>query len=107
MHYLHIALAWIELHPVFFAVIAWPILTAIVNFFFRKRTKEELDAMNPRLSALLRFIRSSGLDATWALGFLWKVFRPSVPQPPIRTVEDPPTIFISAFQEVPKDKKEG
>lgn len=73
--------AWIEAHPVMFMVVFWPAITAVVNFIFRKRTKEELDAMNPRAAYLLRFIRSSGLDATWALGHLWKVLRPGKAMP--------------------------
>jgi hypothetical protein len=80
------ALEWIELHPVFFMVVAWPILTAIVNWVFRARTDAELAQMNPRLAAALRFVRASGLDATAASGFLWKVLtggkRPLPEAPP-------------------------
>lgn len=60
-------LQWIEQNPVLFSVVVWPLVTAIVTAFFRKRTAEEYAAMPPRLAAFMRFVGAIGFDAPKAL----------------------------------------
>ena len=91
MRYFNLVLAWIELHPVFFVVIAWPIITMVVNAAFKHRTPEELDKLPVPVAGLLRFLRATGLDAKPALALVWGALtRQKVPMPEIAPPKDGP-----------------
>jgi hypothetical protein len=44
------------------AVIAWPLISAIMSLLFKPRTPEEFDAMGPRMASFFRLVSALGVD---------------------------------------------
>lgn len=127
MRYLTLSLDWIELHPVFFALIAWPVLTGVIGTIFKHRTEDELNKLPRPFAWFLRFIRSTGLDLPMATKLLWGALtRNKVPMPEVeaekaKSLAPPPlpkingdyaamdkehddnVVVINTIQEVPKE----
>ena len=103
MHYLALIVTWITASPehlAFFTLIAWPIITAILNGLLRARTEAEYGAMHPRVASFLRFLRHAGLDSGPASVFLWRILtggKPSMPQ-----AAEPPGTEVLKGRPVPE-----
>ena len=80
--------AWFALHQGTLTAIllAWPVLTALVNWLFKPRSPEEYASLNPRLAGFLKFIASTGLDLTGAFQGLGKLFAGMKPPPGAATM---------------------
>lgn len=55
-------LDWLGAHPVIWAILVWPIVTAFFNWLFRPRTEADYLALPTWLATTLRFIAALGLD---------------------------------------------
>jgi hypothetical protein len=80
---------WIEAHPVLFAVVLWPMITALVTWFTKPKTDDELALMSPRAAAFWRLVRKAGFDSKGVLDALHVLLRRKPPAPP-----GPPTLRL-------------
>lgn len=96
-------LAWVELHPVFATLIVWPVVTGLLNFFFKPRTPEQYELIakiSPRLAALLQLIGAAGFDPVKTIATMKKLAqgavekRSSVKPPPTPPTGFPPVAMI-------------
>lgn len=62
METLHKMLDFVRENPTFTAVFVVPLITAVFNFFFKWRSEEEYQRMNPYLRTLIRFTSAFGVD---------------------------------------------
>ena len=60
---------WIETHPTIFALVVWPVLTAILTSLFAKPS-DAFAAKYPRLAALRRIPSDAGINLPKLLGNL-------------------------------------
>lgn len=85
--------AWIEAHPVLFAVVLWPLITAVVTWFTKPRTDIELALMSPRAAAFWRLVRKAGFDSKGVLDSLHTLLTGKPPSPP-KPNDDKPVLRI-------------
>ncbi len=102
---------WIEAHPVLFATVLWPILSAAITWLASPRSPEAYSAMHPRVAAALKLIGALGLNVPNTLQAVHQLIRGrAVPAGLYRAAREPepiPVVLWSREDEVPPTVKPG
>lgn len=94
-------LAFLSAHPAFYALVVWPLFSALVSWLFKPRTTEDYASMNPRLASALRLVGALGLDPAKALQAIAGIFG----KPQTFTVVTPPEAPPAAAKEPKPDPR--
>lgn len=87
---MNLILAWVEAHPTTFALVVWPLITAIVTWLFKPRTAADYAKLPPKVAGLLRLIGALGFDVPNVLKALRALFGNAPPAPPALGSSPPP-----------------
>lgn len=93
---MHAVAIWIETHPTIFALVVWPLLTALLTSLFAKPS-DAFAAKYPRLAAIRRIPSDAGINLPKLLGNVLVAITGK------RAVEELPP----AFPDEQPTKKEG
>ncbi len=103
---------WIEAHPVLFATVLWPLVSALVTWALKPRSPEQYQAMHPRVAAALKLVGALGLDVPNTLQAVRQLIRGrAVPAGLYRAAREPEPIPVVLWSrdedEVPPTVKPG